>query len=115
MYHIFPSYHYYEHPTDPNYLIYTLRRKDMATYFEEKLKEASINYETDTDVNRQQKTLYHFAVLQSNRTKSMELYIETWSKFRKPFFSNPTIKILLLILTVTLVTFALIGFLNNKL
>ncbi len=114
MYHIFPSYHYYEHPTDPNYLIYTLRRKDMSDYFEEKLQESSIKYETDTDVNRQNKKLYHFAILQSNRTKSMELYIETWAKFRKPFFSHPTIKMILLILTFTLISLAIIGFLNNK-
>ncbi len=113
MYHIFPSYHYYEHPTDPNYLIFTLRRKDMADYFEQKITEAGIQFEKDTDVNRQKKELFHFAVLQSSRQKCLELFLETWARFRQPFFSNPTIKIILLVLTFTLVTLAVIGFIKN--
>lgn len=114
MYHIFPSYHYYEHPTDPNYIIFTLRRKDMADYFENKISEAGIKFEKDTDINKQNKKLFHFAILQSSRQKSLELYIETWSKFRKPFFHNPTIKIILLVLTLTLTTLAVIGFIKNR-
>lgn len=114
MYHIFPSYHYYEHPTDPNYLIFTLRRKDMADYFEEKISDTGIKFEKDTDINRQNKELFHFAVLQSSRQKSLDLYLETWSKFRKPFFSNPTIKIILLALTFSLITLAVIGFIKNS-
>ncbi len=114
MYHIFPSYHYYEHPTDSNYLIFTLRREDMAEYFAQQLTDANIGYETDTDINPQKKKLYHFAILQSNRPKAMEIFLETWAKFRKPFFHNPTIKFFLLLLTVSLITLAIIGFIKSN-
>ena len=113
MYHIFPSYHYYEHPTDPNYLIYTLRREDMALYFGDKLKEANIGFESDTDINKQKVKVFHFAILQSSRTQSMDIFLKTWAKFRKPFFYNPIIKIILLVLTASLVTLALIGYFKN--
>ena len=86
----------------------------MADYFENKISEAGIKFEKDTDINKQNKKLFHFAILQSSRQKSLELYIETWSKFRKPFFHNPTIKIILLVLTLTLTTLAVIGFIKNR-
>lgn len=113
MYHIFPSYHYYEHPTDPNYLIFTLRRKDMAEYFSEQLTKAGIGFETDTDVNPQKKKLYHFAILQSNRKKAMEIFLSTWAKFRKPFFANSVVKTILWVFILSLITLAIIGFIKN--
>ena len=114
MYHIFPSYHYYEHPTDPNYLIFTLRRKDMADHFGNKLTEANIKFETDTDLNRQNKELFHFAVIQSSRDKAMDIFLKTWATYRKPFFYNPSVKVILLLFTLTLITLAIIGFINSN-
>lgn len=113
MYHIFPSYHYYEHPTDPNYLVYTLRREDMSQFFKESLEEAGINFEQDTDVTKRNIKLFHFAVLQSDRKESMDLYLKTWAKYRKPFFQGTIPKLILLLLFGTLITLAIIGFIKN--
>ena len=85
----------------------------MADYFREELTNAEIGFETDTDVNPQNKVLYHFAVLQSDRKKSMDIFLETWAKFRKPFFGNPVIKITLWVFILFLVALAIIGFIKN--
>mgnify|MGYP000515952779 CR=1 FL=1 len=113
MYKIFPSYHYYEHPTDPNYLVYTIRKKEMAKFFADGLSERAIFFEQDEDVTQRKEILYHFAVKQSDREPSMELYLLTWAKFRKPFFYGTPLRFILLLLFGTLITLAIIGFIKK--
>ncbi|MGB1039828.1 MAG: hypothetical protein ACPGVD_03060 [Flavobacteriales bacterium] len=113
MYHIFPSYHYYEHPTDPNYLIFTFRKKEMAEHFASELDMLSIHCQTDTDVTPRDITLHHFAVLQSDRKVTIDVFYKTWGKFRKPFINGTLVKILMLIFSVSLITLAIIGYLKN--
>lgn len=111
MYHILPNFN--EHPEDPNYLVFSYRHDKMAEYFEERLIEHEIKFEKDKDETNYGKTIYYFAVRQHYRQKVIQLNLETWAKYRSPFFHHRGLKIGLWLFMVSLISLAIIGFIKN--
>lgn len=111
MYHILPNYN--EHPTDPNYLVFSFRHDKMAEYFGQRLEEQEVKFEKDTDETNYGKTIRYYAIRQHNREKAIKVNLETWAKFRKPFFHKSGVKIGLWLFMLSLISLAIIGFIKN--
>ena len=110
MYKFLPNYD--EHPTKSNYMVFTFRNSEMATYFEKELTERELFYETSKE-NAKNGMIYFFGVKKSDKDEVYKLNLLTHGKFRKPYFGNIYLRIILTTLLVGLVALAIIGFIKN--
>lgn len=110
MYKFLPNYD--EHPTKSNYMVFTFREKEMATHFESELKERGLFYETSEDEAKKGK-IYFFGVKKTDKDEVYQLNLLTHGKFRKPYFGNIYVRIILTVLLIGLVSLAVIGFIKN--
>jgi len=111
MYHLLPNFN--EHPSDPNYLVFSFRHDKMAEFFGLRLQEEGIKFEKDTDETNFGKTIHFYAIRQHNRQKGIKINLETWAKFRSPFFHKRGVKVALWLFMLSLISLAVIGFINN--
>lgn len=110
MYKFLPNYD--EHPSKSNYMVFTFRNLEMANYFENELIERGIFYESSKDEIRNG-FLFYFGVKKADKAEVYKLNLITHGKFRKPFFGNKYLRIVLITILVGLVTLAIIGFIKN--
>lgn len=110
MYKFLPNYD--EHPSKSNYMVFTFRNFEMANYFENELIERGIFYESSEDETRSG-FIYFFGVKKSDKVEVYQLNLITHGKFRKPFFGNKYLRIILTAILMGLVTLAIIGFIKN--
>ena len=110
MYKFLPNYD--EHPSKSNYMVFTFRNYEMANYFENELKERGIFYESSEDDIRSG-LIFYFGVKKADKDEVYKLNLITYGKFRKPFFGNKYLRIVLTTILVGLVTLAIVGFIKN--
>lgn len=110
MYKFLPNYD--EHPVKSNYMVYTFRDHRMASYFKHELTERGIFYETSED-DTKRGYIFYFGVKKSDNEEVYKLNLHTYAKYRKPFFGNIYVRIILTTLLVGLVALAIIGFIKN--
>ncbi|MDB4089542.1 hypothetical protein N9544_07980 [Flavobacteriales bacterium] len=110
MYKFLPNYD--EHPSKSNYMVFTFRNPKMADYFEKELVSRGIQYESDEDDSRRG-MIFYFGVKKADKEEVYKLNLITHGKFRKPFFGNLYLRIVLTTILVGLVTLAIIGFIKN--
>ncbi|MEN8928874.1 MAG: hypothetical protein ABF242_03650 [Flavobacteriales bacterium] len=111
MYKFLPNYD--EHPSKTNYMVFTFRNLAMAKYFEEQLIIKEIFYETSEDEGRSGEIIYFFGVKKMNKEEVYQLNLLTHGKFRKPYFGNKYLRIILTTLLIALIALAVIGFIKN--
>jgi hypothetical protein len=93
-------------------MVFTFRNYEMANYFENELKERGIFYESSEDDTRNG-FIFYFGVKKADKDEVYKLNLITHGKFRKPFFGNKYLRIVLTAILVGLVTLAIIGFIKN--
>jgi len=84
----------------------------MAHYFESELKERGIFYETSLDETKNG-FIHFFGVKKIDKDEVYKLNLITHGKFRKPYFGNKILRVVLITLLVGLVALAIIGFIKN--
>lgn len=110
MYKFLPNYD--EHPSKSNYMVFTFRNYDMANYFENELKSRGIYYESSEDETRNG-FIFYFGIKKIDKEEAYQLNLITHGKFRKPYFGNKYLRIVLTLILVSLITLAIIGFIKN--
>jgi len=95
---------YKDHPTNKNYRVFNFNSIEEAELFESILINKKIKFEKDdTD------SVFLFAVEQNQFEKALNANFEVYAKFNKPYIKNKKVKMLILFLFFSIVTFALIG------
>ena len=110
MYKFLPNYD--EHPTKSNYMVFTFRDFEMANYFEEELTKRNLFFESSEEVTRH-RFMYYYEIKKSDKAEVYQLNLITHGKFRKAYFGNKYLRIILTALLIGLVTLAIIGFIKN--
>lgn len=98
-----------EHPTRKAYTIFHFFTFERANYFEELLKEQQIWYESDID-EKESKTTYFFGVKNADFKKAQQINYLVRAKYRKPTIPYKPLRIVIYILSLILLTLAIIGF-----
>lgn len=103
---------YKEHPTKNNYLVFQYTNANMAKCFEELMNEKGIDFESDiSDFGT--KTLYLYGVKTVHRKEAVYSNFVAYGKYRKPLIRSKFLQVFILLLFVTLITFAIIGYLKK--
>lgn len=100
---------YNEHPTRKAYTIFHFLKTERASYFETLLKEHQIWYESDVE-ETPNKTTYFFGVKNSDYKKVQQLNYLVIAKFRKPTIPSKPLRILIYLVSLAVLTLAIIGF-----
>ena len=103
----------HDHPTNEMYKVYHFKIKEQAVYFEELLSEKNIQFESDEELAHG-KTLYLYGIRKNDMDEVTKLNYLAIGKFRKPFIANSAFKWFVVLLGVSALAFALVGFFLKK-
>ena len=101
---------YGEHPTHPNYIIYSFKTKAEAEHFENQLTGASIWFEKDDSGEEEFPELTRYAVKKFNQKQANQFNFLTSAEYRKPFLANVQFRYLVVGLTLLMIILAIIGY-----
>ena len=101
---------YTDHPTERNILVYTFKSRAAADDFQKGLEEKGIWFEKDAEGNAEFPEMTLFAVKKQDAKESMNQNYMTTARHRKPFMPDKLFRFVVLFVTITLVTLAIIGF-----
>ena len=104
---------FYDHPTQKQYTVFQFHRMEMADFFEAQLQTAGIEYEKATEDGLPRKFL--FGVHKRNIQEARTINNLTMGKFRSKFIPNRYFRIFMLLLTFTVITLGLLGFIHEML
>ena len=99
----------HDHPTNEMYKVYDFKTKEQALYFEELLLEKNIQFESDEELAHG-KTMYLFAIRKTDTDEVTALNYLAIGKFRKPFISNSVFRWFVVLLGISALALALVGF-----
>ena len=103
---------YFEHPTRPGYYIFKFYDKERADYFEELLNKESIWFESSID--EEDKITYLYGIKVSDYQNVLNLNYLVSAKFRKKTISSSYIRIIIYIITIGIITLAIVGALKSE-
>ena len=103
----------HDHPTNEMYKVYHFKTKEQALYFEELLSEKKIQFESDEE-RAHGKTMYLFGIRKNDIDEVTALNYLTIGKFRKPFISNSVFRWFVVLLGISALALALVGFFLKK-
>lgn len=109
---IFRITNFYEHPTDPNYIVFHFLKEAQANEFEKSLKENEIDFEKF--VEKEENTIWMFAVKKRHESQAVNLNYLAIGKHRDPFIPQRGWRWALLIFTAICITLAVIGYLKKQ-
>jgi len=105
---IFRITNYYDHPTDPNYIVFHFLKEAQADEFEKLLNENQIEFEKF--IEREENIIWMFAVRKRFESKAVNLNFLAIGKHRDPFIPQRGWRWALLIFTAICITLAVIGY-----
>ena len=101
---------YYEHPGNPNYMVFRFRDTTYAERFEIRLNEKAIPFEKDISTNENQVITTLYGVKKTYYKEALNQNFLTFSELRKPFISDPILRYFILLITILCLTLSLIGY-----
>jgi len=102
-----------DHPSNQMYKVFHFKTKEQAEYFEELLKSQSIYFESDEEITKE-KTLYLFGIRKTDLDAVTRINFLVIGKFRKPFIANAGFKWFVILVGLSALAIALIGFFLKK-
>jgi len=104
---------YVKHPTNQNYVVYRFADKDRADSFEEGLNKDNIWHEKGIDDSKS-RPFYLFGVHKNDYKKTQTLNFEVEGKHKKPFIPFSGLRYGLIIVSLGLITLAIIGYCKSQ-
>lgn len=102
------------HPSNSRYTVFTFYRKDQADCFKTLLIENDIWFEEDIE-EREYNNKYLFGVKNKDLKEARRLNYIAFGKFREPFIANVYFRWFVIILSILVMTIAIIGFVKTEL
>lgn len=104
---------YFEHPNRPGHYVFRFYDKDRADYFETLLQEKSIWYEKSIDETEGENALYLFGVKNNGYKAAEKANYLVSAKFRKKTVPNYVVRLIIYLISATLITLAIVGALKS--
>lgn len=108
---LFRIKNYNVHPNDRKYWVFFFSDHSMAEFFESLLKENSIEFEKDIREDLVKRELY--GIHKRDLERVLVLNNIAIGKFRKPFIEDPTLRYVIIAISILAVGLGIYGFLNN--
>jgi len=99
------------HPTNKSYWVFFYSDIKMAKYFEELLKNNSIEFEHHSSEDLVKRELY--GIHRKDMEKATELNNIAIGKFRRPFIGDPVFRYFLILLSISVIALAIYGYFKN--
>jgi hypothetical protein len=103
----------HDHPTNEMYKVYHFKTEEQALFFEGLLLEKNIQFESDQELAHG-KTMYLFGIRKNDIDQVTKLNYIAIGKFRKPFIGNSAFRWFVVLLGISALALALIGFFIKK-
>lgn len=111
---LFNLTNYRDHPEDKDYRVIFFYNLDQAHYFETLLKKENIEFESFLDKDAKKEVML-FGVHKRDFKKASLLNDASFAFYKKRFISNDWLRNSVLLITIALVLFALVGyFMSNR-
>lgn len=104
---------YREHPTQKSYQVVHFSIEEQADFFENLLTESNITYERHNE-EKLNRTIYYFAVRNSDMTVVKNLNNIALGKFRSPFIPTSPLRWIVLTISFIVLALAIIGAIKNS-
>jgi magnesium-transporting ATPase (P-type) len=103
---------YRTHPTNERYKVFAFDSIEEADMMEDELKKRSVWFERDSDTVKHG-TVYLIGVNKTDFNKAMNANFAVSAVHRNPMIKNKFLRYALIIMTVSLVTLGVIGYVKN--
>lgn len=100
------------HPENKKYWVFFFSDIDMAKYFEGLLTESNIEFEKDESEDLVKRVLY--GIHKRDMEQALELNNIAIGKFRKPFIVDPTLRYVIIFISVAVVILSIVGYFKTK-
>lgn len=106
---LFNLTNYRDHPENEDYKVFFHYNFEQAAYFESLLKEEGIEYESFLEKEAKREVML-FGIHKRDFRRALEKNDMSYAKFKKRFIPNTIIRNTILIVTLAIFLFALIGY-----
>jgi len=103
---------YRKHPTAENYHVFSFNTEDEQALMEEELKANNVWFESSSEEIKGGK-IYLIGIEKRDFKKAMNANYVVSAKYRNPMIKNKFLRYTLVILTASLVTLGIIGYVKN--
>lgn len=103
---------YRKHPSNENYHIFSFNSEPEQKMMEELLKERNIWFESSSEEIKAG-IIYLVGVEKGDYDSAMQVNYLVSAKYRNPMIKNKLLRYMLIILTISMVTLGLIGYVKN--
>ena len=103
---------YAKHPTNANYHVFSFNSKEEADLMEVELEKREIWFESDSEEIKAG-VIYLIGVEKRDFREAMNANFAVSAKHRDPLIKNKFLRYTLIILTISMVTLGIIGYVKN--
>jgi hypothetical protein len=104
---------YFEHPSRPGHFVFRFYEKERSDYFEKTLQDKSVWYEHSVDNIEEDRIVYLFGVKNDGYKEAVNANYLVSAKFRKKTVPNQYVRLVIYIVSLGLITLAIIGAMRN--
>ncbi len=103
---------YYEHPSDKKYMVYEFKTEAEAIYFEQQLILKEIPYEKGED-EKEGVLIFFYGVRKKYQQDAFVVNTDTLLKHKNSFIPGKGLKWFVLLLTLSALIFAIVGYIKS--